>query len=150
MALFSNIDYIIYSKIPKRKNFCPPRPAEHFPMFTVTSPTPFPCQDFARFPPFPGLLITNCRYTYIGIFKDNKSLSHKTSVGDPCHIGTDQDPDSRTRSPVLVTNGSECGSCSFRQWPSRSQQKIFFFSLRFYASSFLKVHLHRFLEIISR
>ncbi len=42
---------------------------------------------------------------------------------------------------VYMNNGSGCGSCSFRQWPSRRQQNIFF-SLRFYAYSFLKVHLH--------
>ncbi len=34
--------------------------------------------------------------------------------------------------------GSGSGSCSFRQWPSRCQQKIIFL-LKFYAYSFLKL-----------
>ncbi len=33
---------------------------------------------------------------------------------------------------VPLTNGSGSGSCSIRQWPSRHQQKIFFFKHFFY------------------
>jgi hypothetical protein len=44
---------------------------------------------------------------------------------------------------VPLTNDSGCGSgsCSHRQKPSRCKQKVSFFSLTFYAYSFLKVHL---------
>ncbi len=46
---------------------------------------------------------------------------------------------------VLLTNGS--GSCYFRQWLTRRQQKNIFFST-FFASYFLKLHLHYFSKII--
>ncbi len=40
------------------------------------------------------------------------------SVPDPWHFGADPDPWIRTLTNV---SGSGCGSCSFRQWPSRCQ-----------------------------
>ncbi len=44
-----------------------------------------------------------------------------------------------------LTNGS--GSCYFRHWPSRCQQKKQFFNTIFAAYYFLKVHLHNFSKI---
>ncbi len=56
------------------------------------------------------------------------SISVSSSVADTWNFGTDSDPDPRIH--ILLTNGSESGcvsgSCYFRQWPSRSQQKSFF------------------------
>jgi hypothetical protein len=49
----------------------------------------------------------------------------------------------RIRVSIPLTNGSWSGSCFFRQWPSRRQQKILFSSI------FLKVHLHHFSKIKS-
>ncbi len=43
----------------------------------------------------------------------------------------------RIRGSIPLTNGS--GSFSFRQWPSRCQQK---YLLKFFVCYFLKVHLH--------
>jgi len=52
------------------------------------------------------------------------ALLRPGSLVDPRHIGTNPDPRILT-----LTSGS--GSCSFRQWPSRCQQNIRFFSLIF-------------------
>jgi hypothetical protein len=48
----------------------------------------------------------------------------RTSCPDPWHFGMDPDPRIRTLPP---TNGSVSGSwsCTFCQWPSRHQQKLF-------------------------
>ncbi len=48
---------------------------------------------------------------------------------------------------VPLASGSGSGSCSFRQWPSRCQQKLF--SLRFFAYYFLKIHLYNSSQIKS-
>ncbi len=45
-----------------------------------------------------------------------------------------------------LTNGSGSGSCYFRHWPSRCQQKTIFNTI-FYAYYFLKVHFHHFSKI---
>ena len=44
---------------------------------------------------------------------------------------------------IPLTNGSDSGSCHFRQRPSRRQKKIIFF-ISIFANYFLKVHLHHF------
>ncbi len=48
----------------------------------------------------------------------------------------------RIRWSVSLTYGPGSGSCSFRQWLARCQQKISFFQ-SFFAYNFLKVHLHQ-------
>ncbi len=52
----------------------------------------------------------------------------------------------RIRGSMPLTNGS--GSCYFRHWPSRCQQKTNFLK-SFFAYYFLKVHLHHFSKIKS-
>jgi hypothetical protein len=54
----------------------------------------------------------------------------------------------RIRGSMPLTNGSGCGSCHFRHWPSRRQQNT---NLKksFSAFYFLKVHLHHFSKIKS-
>ncbi len=47
------------------------------------------------------------------------------------------------RGSMPPTNGSGSGSCYFRHWPSRWQQKTHFLK-RFFANYFLKVHFHHF------
>ncbi len=56
----------------------------------------------------------------------------------PSHFGSYPD---HLVCTLPLTNGSGSGSCSFRHWPSRHQQKNIFF-LKFYAYSFLNLHLH--------
>ncbi len=48
------------------------------------------------------------------------------SVADPWNFGADPDP--RIHIPLTNRSGSRCwsGSCYFRQWPSRRQQKNIF------------------------
>ncbi len=53
----------------------------------------------------------------------------------------------RIRGSMPLTNWS--GSCYFRQWPSRCQQKTNFLTI-FSAYYFLKVHLHHFSKIKSQ
>ncbi len=60
-----------------------------------------------------------------------------SSVADPWNFGVDPDLD---RVYMPLTNGY--GSCYFRHWPSRCQQKTILKS--FSAFYFLKVHLHHF------
>ncbi len=50
---------------------------------------------------------------------------------------------------MLLTNGFGSGSCYFRLWPSRWQQKLIFNTI-FSAYYFLKVHLHHFSKIKSK
>ncbi len=52
----------------------------------------------------------------------------------------------RIRGSITLTNGT--GSCYFRQWPSRSQQKINFFP-KLFCLLLLKVQLHHFSKIKS-
>jgi hypothetical protein len=59
---------------------------------------------------------------------------------DPCLWLMDPDSD-----PDL---GS--GSCYFRHWPSRCQQKTYFLTQLFLLITFCKVHLHNFLKIKSQ
>ncbi len=57
------------------------------------------------------------------------------------------------RGSMPLTNGSwsgfESGSCYFRHWPSRCQQKLILFKI-FSAYYFLKVHFHHFSKIKSQ
>jgi hypothetical protein len=55
----------------------------------------------------------------------------------------------RIRGSMPLTNGSGSGSCYFRHWPSRCQQKLIFNTI-FSAYYFLKVHLHHFSKIKSQ
>jgi hypothetical protein len=76
---------------------------------------------------------------HIGTFIEKKVFL-KGNVADPWHIGIWI----RIRGSMFLTtgSGSESGSCYFRHWPSRCQQKLIFFC--FSAYFFLKVHLHHF------
>ncbi len=67
------------------------------------------------------------------------------SVADPWHFGVDPDPDPRS---MPLTNGS--GSCYFRHWPSRYQQKLIFLTQFFSAYYFLELHLHHLSKIKSQ
>ncbi len=62
----------------------------------------------------------------------------RSGSADPCLWLVDPDPDP----------GS--GSCYFRHWPSRCQQKTNFLTQFFSAYYFLKLHLHHFLRIKSK
>ncbi len=58
----------------------------------------------------------------------------------------------RIRGYMRLTNGSGfgSGSCYFRHWPSKCQQKTNFLTQFFSAFYFLKVHLHHFSNIKSQ
>ncbi len=70
------------------------------------------------------------------VFQVKLLSTQKISVRDPWHFLVRI----RIRGPVPQTNGSGPGSCSFRQWPSRHQQKVIFSC--FFTYYFLKMHLH--------
>jgi hypothetical protein len=63
------------------------------------------------------------------------------NVPDPWHFGTVW-----ILRSVPLTNRPGSGSCFFRQWPSRCQQKNIIFFKAFY---FLKIHLHHSSQIKS-
>jgi hypothetical protein len=58
----------------------------------------------------------------------------------------------RIRGSMPLTNGSGfgSGSCYFRHWPSRCQQKTYFLTQFFSAYYILKVHLHHFSKLKSQ
>ncbi len=53
------------------------------------------------------------------------------------------------RESMPLTYGSGSGSCYFRLWPSRCQQKLIFYTI-FAAYYFWKVHLHHFSKMKSQ
>ncbi len=86
-----------------------------------------------------------CRSFIIAVFLRRCRIpycikSAVTSVPDPWHFGVDPDP--RIHAP---TNGS--GSCHFRHWPWRRQQKTNLKKKSAYY--FLNVYLHHFSKIKS-
>ncbi len=50
----------------------------------------------------------------------------------------------RIRGSIHLTNGSGCGSCYFRHWPSQNANKKLIFKKSFFPFYFLKVHVHHF------
>ncbi len=56
----------------------------------------------------------------------------------------------RIRGSMPRINGSGSGSCYFRHWPSRCQQKTNFFNTIFSAHYFFTVHLHHISKIKSQ
>ncbi len=56
----------------------------------------------------------------------------------------------RIRGSMPLTNGSGSGSCYFRHWPSRCQQKTNFFNTISSTYYFLKLHWHNFSKIKSQ